>query len=189
MRHFVRSWAHSFWKSTDSVTKWIQVIALCVAGWWTFTNFLVADKPSLEPNLSIKAELKVDRKDFLPDTCLAQYTIIIKNEGKISFDVKDIHFYAWSDELPEPQPGQEATFWDVQEVSKGTKIVDQQIDNAYLYRHYSPGQELKQDFNWIVRRQKTPKVMAFVVDVTALSGKKTTVVHARGVKDHVCLQD
>ena len=31
--------------NTDFLTKWIQVVALAIAAYWTYTSFLVGDEP------------------------------------------------------------------------------------------------------------------------------------------------
>jgi hypothetical protein len=90
----------AIWTYTDNLTKWIQVIALCIAAWWTFTNYSVADKPSLEPNISVDAGFVVDNNGWEPGTCMAKYTITVRNEGKVSFDVNEIHFRAWHLDTP-----------------------------------------------------------------------------------------
>lgn len=181
--------AQAIWDRTDNVTKWFQVLAVCVAAWWTYSNFSVADKPFLEenlkPNLRIDAALAMN-PGFVADTCLAQYTITVKNEGKVSFDVKGIYFQGWIGEMPQLQPRQPATYADAEQLSRGTKIVDQAIEEAYLFRHYSPGQQLTQSFTWIIRKPAAPNLIDFIVDVTAITNKQEVVGHGRGVKVNAC---
>src|SRR5579859_890819 len=121
--------AATLWRNTDNLTKWIQVLALCIAAWWTFTNYSVADKPSLEPNVDVTSRFSV-AGGWEPNTCRVQYTVAVKNEGKVSFDVTQVHFRAWHSNLPNATP-QEATFLDADNFETGNQIIDQPITSAY----------------------------------------------------------
>src|SRR6266576_5338431 len=180
----VQKTAQTIWDSTDSLTKWIQVIAVCVAAWWTFTNYSVADKPSLEPNLRVDSEHRT-YPGWEGDTCQAVYSITVKNEGKVSFDVDSIHFRAWTNQLPVAKPD-EATFVDAERYTQGKQIIDQSVQKAYLVRHYAPGQQLHQTFTWIFRTQPAG-LTNFIVDVNAHSGDKVQTGHGRSLTPNVCL--
>jgi|CZKJ01.1.fsa_nt_gi hypothetical protein len=180
MANIFQAAGRAIWASTDSLTKWIQVIALCIAAWWTFTNYSVADKPSLEPNMSVDSSLQTYSKGSEPNTCLKYYSIKVKNDGKVSFDVNGLHFLAWHVESLKAGP-QEATFINEQNLSRGEKIIDLSIPSkdppitsSSLIRHYPPGQGFQQDFTWILRQQK-PGITYFTVEVSAKSGKKSVL--------------
>jgi len=185
MLKMIQAAGRVIWASTDSLTKWIQVIALCIAAGWTFTNYSVADKPSLEPNISVDANLITDNNGWEPGTCIAKYTTTLANEGKVSFDVKEIHFLAWRLDTPKAK-AQEATYVDSQEFSRGELIVDQPIRSSpILLKHYAPGQRAHQDFTWILRRQK-PGITSFTVEVGAISGKRRASGYGQGWSKDIC---
>jgi hypothetical protein len=176
---------HMIWAGTDNLTKWIQVIALCIAAGWTFKNYSVADKPSLEPNISVDAGLIIDNNAWEPGTCLAKYTIALANEGKVSFDVEEIHFRAWRVDTPKAK-AQEATYVNSQEFSLGEQIMDQSISSSpILLKHYAPGQKAHQDFTWILRRQK-PGITNFTVEVDAISGKRRASGYGQSWNKDIC---
>lgn len=117
------------------------------------------------------------------NTCLAQYKITLKNEGKVSFDVKEVHFRAWHLDTPDAAPW-EATFVDDEHFNRGTQIIDLPITWApMLVRHYAPGQQAQQDFTWLLRRQK-PGMTNFTVEVSVEGGKK--IGYGRHWQKDVC---
>ncbi|MGD0567858.1 MAG: hypothetical protein ABSA78_05590 [Candidatus Sulfotelmatobacter sp.] len=177
----------AIWAGTDNLTKWIQVIALCVAAGWTFMNYSVADKPSLEPNVSLDGRFSVEN-GWEPGTCIAKYTLTVWNQGKVSFDVDEIHFRAWHLDTPKAEQ-HEATFVDSEHLDQGEKIVDSLISKSpLLLKHYSPGQQSHQDFTWILRRQKTG-LTNFTVEVSARSGKRRANGYSQAFGDNICLGD
>jgi hypothetical protein len=175
----------AIWACTDNLTKWIQVIALCVAAWWTFTNYSVADKPSLEPNISVDAGFFIDDSGWEPDTCMVKYTVTVGNEGKVSFDVSEIHFRAWHLDTPKAK-AQEATFVNSEDFNRGEQIVDLPISaSRLLLKHYAPGQRSHQDFTWILRRQNRG-ITNFTVEVGALSGKRHAIGYGQSWSKDIC---
>jgi hypothetical protein len=185
MGKMLRAAGGAIWTNTDSLTKWIQVIALCIAAWWTFTNYSVADKPSLEPNISVDAHFSIENNGWEPATCMAKYTITVGNDGKVSFDVNEIHFRAWRLDTPKAK-AQEATFVDSEDFKRGEQIIDLPITSSpLLLKHYAPGQLSHQDFTWMLRRQK-PGITNFTVEVGATSGKRRAVGYGQSWSPDIC---
>lgn len=183
----IRGFFRDLWGSTDNITKWIQVLALCIAAWWTFNNYSVAEKPSLEPNLRVDAWFSKPLPGWEPDTCRVAYNLKVKNEGKVSFNVVKIRFRAWQLPIPKGDTKKQATFVDAESFSEGTPFLDQTIGHANLIKHYVPGESLDQGFTWILRRQ-APGITSFVVDITAKSGKRETTRPGRHWADDLCVQ-
>ncbi len=180
----------SLWNSTDGLTKWIQVAALCVAAVWTFKNYSVADKPSLEPNISVTSNFSKG-SSWQPHSCFVKYSLTVRNEGKVSFDVDGIRFRAWRSETPQIKSHgspERPLFLDAENFSAGELIIDQPVAAAHLMRHYAPGQYLNEDFSWLLPSQQ-PGITSFVVDVSATSGgDRKTTAHGRHWENNLCVQ-
>ncbi len=63
------------WANTEPLTKWIQVLALSVAAYWTYTRFLVGEKPSLETRLDITSSLRWEDPGPSPGTCYVFFDV------------------------------------------------------------------------------------------------------------------
>ena len=184
MMKALRDAVKAIWSNTDNLTKWIQVAALCIAAWWTFANYSVADKPSLEPNIGVEANFSAE-DGWDPNTCLARYDIKVVNQGKVSFDVNEIHLDARRNDTPTPS-SQEATFVDSEAFKQGVEITKLSVPSSpILLKHYAPGQQAHQDFTWIFRRQM-PGITNFVVEVGANSGKRHTVGYGQSWIRNFC---
>jgi hypothetical protein len=73
------------WANTDSITKWIQVAALVVAGYWTYTRFIRVDAPALET--VARVEMKDPFFTAHDDSCRVKIGVVVLNEGHTSFEV------------------------------------------------------------------------------------------------------
>src|SRR5215472_17366377 len=80
------------WDNTDSLTKWIQVIALAFAAIWTFLTFRETQAPTLRTPAGVGANLSVNwHGNPQAGYCWVQATFTISDEGANSFDVGSTH--------------------------------------------------------------------------------------------------
>jgi hypothetical protein len=135
------------WANTDNITKWVQVAALVVAGYWTYTRFIKVDAPSLEP----VARVEYQGPYFAPhdDLCRVKMGIVIHNEGHTSFDVGRVQVQGWQ-RAPVPQSiGGSPAYFDVRNMRKGVQMLDvQSLPNSFLNRRYPPRSQYDQSFTW-----------------------------------------
>ncbi|MGA2742562.1 MAG: hypothetical protein ABSG65_34625 [Bryobacteraceae bacterium] len=160
-----RNW---IWRNTDTLTKWLQIAALIVAGYWAYTRFSIADAPSLERIVTVGGQLG-RLPSPIPNTCILTYLVVVKNEGLVSFDVKSVHIRAWPFVLEKPGPGQ-AAYVDVNEAQKARPIVNASLETPYLEGHYTPKTVHDETLSWILDAPTSSSYL-FAADVTGPDGK------------------
>jgi hypothetical protein len=109
------------WTNTDSITKWIQVVALVVAGYWAYTRFIRVDAPSLEPVAHL--ELVGSVLSQHDDLCRINVKLVVHNDGHTSFDVGRVQVQGWQSTAPLPTDGSPAYF-NVNKMREGTVILN-----------------------------------------------------------------
>jgi hypothetical protein len=140
------------WANTDNITKWIHVVALVVAGYWTYTRFIRVEAPSLEPVARVMTKdntPSITRHDGL---CRFNIGIIVRNEGHSSFEIRRVQIQGWQSSAPQPQAGNPAYF-DVKKMQEGTQILKvDSLPDSFLNRPYPPGSQYDQNFEWDFKR-------------------------------------
>lgn len=116
----VLRWA---WIHTDPITKWVQVLALVIAAYWTYTKFLAGEKPNLEPRVDVAMDLKDEMPGPSPDSCFVYFTFDLKNQGLVSFDIDSAHIQAWWSDI-RALPAEHGAYIDPLKFEKGIKVVD-----------------------------------------------------------------
>jgi len=162
-REQIHSW-------TDSVSHIVQVIALVLAGFWTYKTFFESERPSLEAKPDISSDLFwIVAPD--PSFCDAGFRVDFLNAGKQSLDTAKVHFEGWLAELPEAT-GSDPRPIDPQYLEhSGKKFFDQWYQGGPLTQHFPPGSSSHDTVNW--RFKRDPKLFVLLratVDGTALHG-------------------
>ena len=172
------------WTNTEYLTKWIQVVALAIAAYWAYTRFLAGEKPSLETRVDITSNLKWEDRGPAPGTCYVFFDIELKNEGKVSFDVRKVRIQAWRSELPKAPTGF-ARYIDIDEFEHGQSIFDNG-DSRLLEMHFAPGERAWRTFPWVFRTQP-PGVYLFRIDMDAERNGEATHISARSWSQDLCV--
>jgi len=169
------------WNNTDPITKWIQVVALGVAAYWTYTRFLRLESPSLETRADIDVNLD-SWEAPIPHTCYITMNVGIQNSGLASFEVGKVRVRAWHGDLP--KPGTDIpTFMDVDKIEESTPIVDFSPYSHALQTHYSSSQNVRQTIVWTLGSQRR-QIYVFRADVEDRRGKP--LGYASRWKDDIC---
>jgi hypothetical protein len=132
------------WNNTDSLTKWIQVVALIVAGYWAYTRFVRVDAPSLEPTGEM--DVKVDQDETYP--CDLKIRLTIKNTGHTPFDINGLTFNAWKVNAPHPS-GNSPVYFSLNQMRLGEPLLQNFTpDDLTLIDHYPAGSANFQEFTF-----------------------------------------
>jgi hypothetical protein len=159
-------------------------VALATAAYWTYTRFLVGEKPSLETRVDITSNLKWENRGPTSGTCYVFFDVQLKNEGVSSFDVKGARIRAWRSELP-TLGNEAAQFVDVDHLEHGQNVVDKS-DTRLLDMHFAPGERAWRTFTWIFREQP-PAIYLFRIDMDAERNGDLTHISARSWSQDVCI--
>jgi hypothetical protein len=108
----------------DTTNKIMQILALLVAGWWTWNLWNRTSAPGLESKLNVQADLSWNPSSDKTE-CQASLSIDLKNEGQRSIEVDVVTITAWVIDLqffPAPSKLQ-PTFFDPEFIeSKGPSV-------------------------------------------------------------------
>lgn len=151
-------------------------MALVIAAYWTYTRFLVGEKPSLETRVDITSNLKWENRGPSPGPCYVFFDVELKNEGISSFDVKGARIRAWRSELP-TLGNDLAHFLDVDDLEHSQNFIDK-FDPRLLDMHFAPGERVWRTFTWIFREQP-PAIYLFRIDMDAERNEDLTHISAR----------
>jgi len=137
------------WANTDNITKWIQIVALIVAGYWAYTRFFRTEAPSLETAASL--ELDVNEHQ-VGDSCRVTISVGIINKGRSSFDVGRVQIRGWHSGAPQAAVAS-PVYFDLNKMEQGTKVLDADPpSDLFLNQHYPPGRQGHQTFDWEFKR-------------------------------------
>src|SRR5271165_127449 len=156
------------WTNTDRITKWIQIVALGIAAYWTYTRFLSGERPNLEIRVDLSTSLKDERPGPTPDTCYVYFGLELKNQGIVSFDVENVRIQAWRSDLPTISSG-DVRLINPKEFERGQQIIDNS-DAGLLNMHFAPGESAVMDFAWVFRA-RPPGIYFFVIDIDAVNNQ------------------
>ena len=166
----------------DTISKVAQVLALVLAGIWTYKTFYESEKPGLERRLSTSiartwAAIPNDR-----DRCEVTLDVDVENTGKQAVDVTSVTIAGWiSDRLP--QKSGTPQFFDSRDVEAGQKFFDKSVDSPILVGHFPPGSTRTDAFVWYFKNEPG-KVALWKVKLT--TSKPTQFGTSGYLWDYVC---
>jgi hypothetical protein len=134
------------WSNTDNISKWVQVAALMVAGYWSYTRFFKVEAPSLET----VTRVEINKLRYTPSvtSCRLTIPVVIYNEGHTSFDVGRVQLRGWRSVALQGTVGNPAYF-NVNDMRNGTPVLNADPPaDLVLNRGYPPGSHLDQAFTW-----------------------------------------
>ena len=134
------------WANTDSISKWVQVVALVLAGYWSYTHFFKVEAPSL----ATVAHVELASIDFNPDDigCQLHIGVVIQNDGRTSFDVGRTQVLGWRSQVPRAT-AENPAYLNIDEMRKGERVLSaDSVPDSYLNKNYPPGSSYDQDFVW-----------------------------------------
>jgi hypothetical protein len=173
------------WANTDTIAKWVQIVALFVAAYWAYTRFLTGEKPTLEERVDVSTALTDERPGPFPGTCYVYFNLKLRNQGIASFDTDGVHIQAWRSDMTPPSSAI-ATYIDPLEFEHGQKIVDVS-DAKLLNMHFGPGESAERDFAWVFHAEP-PGVYFFSVDIDSITGHAHKHIHAETWSQSICVR-
>jgi hypothetical protein len=135
-----------------------QIIAIILAGIWTYYTFIRKESPALEARADATSTLHWNAVGGTGE-CEAQFRVDIDNNGAAAFDISKIQVQGWIfDKIKEP--GKIATYLDLAQIQKKGNLI---FDTTYSYDpkprgsevsapfvgHYPPGKKFGHSFEWV----------------------------------------
>lgn len=154
-----------------------------MAAYWTYTRFLVGEKPSLETRVDITSNLEWENRGPKPGTCYVFFNVQLKNIGISSFTVRGAHIRVWRSELPILGDGL-AQFLDVGELEHGRNVIDKE-GLRFLDIDFAPGERAGRTFSFIFRKQR-PGIYLFKVDMGAERNGHLSHISTSSWSQNIC---
>ena len=180
----LRRFAAAFWRNTDSITKWIQVIALVLAAVWTIMTFEFGEAVFLKPIASVDGDLSWAPVEGSND-CYVTFDNTLKNVGKTAFDVNKVVIKIWR--TPVPSSGTKLdspSYLDFDKLETSSPFFEKAIPEGNLVRHFPPGVGSGQTFLWIFRSQ-SQSIHLFRADV--FDSRGNSLGFGRQWKEGICV--
>ncbi len=140
------------WANTDQITKWLQVFALCLAGFWTYRTFNLGEAPSLAPTPAVEGKLSWEKSSSSTSNCLMSFHVSIENVGKSAFNIDQVRVRVWRDSLPLPTTNT-LSYFDVDAVQDSSPQYDHTFGHGNLVKRYSPRDSSSQTYTWVIPQQ------------------------------------
>jgi hypothetical protein len=184
-------------KAVDTLTKAAQVIALLVAGWWTYRVFRLSIFPTLEIRDSGDANINWSKSSD-PSDCEGSLDISLSNDGVSPFDVSEMTVTGWlytSDKklagpkdisVPKPTVSSPVSV-EIDQIRGNEHFYQQTFDStstSTLVAHYPPGNKSHDSLIWHFRKAKGQGVL-YLVEYKITNSDSNTVAKA-WVTDDVC---
>jgi hypothetical protein len=156
----------------------VQILAIIIAGFWTYILFVQQDAPILEPRASTNGNLSIQPIQN-SDNCELIYNVGLRNIGTTSFDVTKVTVKGWN--FQRQAPGEFAQFLDVQLIQKQANLFfnkaytdennDPDVTKPFYIEHYPPDHQYNNTFSWIVKNDSETWVLIHVQFFAKTNGK------------------
>ncbi|HEX5603357.1 MAG TPA: hypothetical protein VFX63_12440 [Pyrinomonadaceae bacterium] len=130
---------------SEVIKNFAQIVAIVIAGFWTYHLFMQKDAPGLEVRGAAYSDLTWSRlRDS--DSYLVDYHPSISNEGNSSFDISKINVKAWQFD-PETQP-ERLNYVDPETIRSEKPFFEKtyqlsETSSSVFASHYPPGVPLE----------------------------------------------
>lgn len=170
------------WANTDSITKWLQVIALIVTASWVYFKFRTTEAGALETPAFVSTTLHGDwRNDPAPGSCWIDFNVTIRNDGLTTFEVASTQLSVWRiDPMEQPDT---FTFVDLSKIEQ-TDVLTQKSPASILIDKFPTKTARQADFTWVYA--KMPHEGLYVFKATALDVSGKTLGSAASWTDRLC---
>jgi hypothetical protein len=189
------------WVAT--INQMVQILAIVIAGFWTWKVFHQTVAPGLEPKTPIDTAIYWAAVPGT-DVCEARFEVSVKNEGQVPFDIDDVKVTGWlvdleeknllpKDSLAPTHLGPEVTDENDPKSAKPFDTRNGDPIKADLSDHYPPGgHTLTSTQYFFKRRPKTVVILLANIYGTRPSGllpffsKKEKLKNYSYAIDQVC---
>jgi len=170
----------------DTASKLAQIVAIALAGVWTYYTFFRTNAPSLENKLDMRSETYWS-KTRDEKTCMGMFHVWIKNDGLSSFDIENINLPAWLVD-PEALAGSPADaspslldFHQVEARENPLYKGDPEPIKSDVVAHYSPGSQYDSEVAFLFKKSPS-QLVVFKLDVDGHGSKP--LIFPSGKKVH-----
>lgn len=146
-------------KWTDTASKLAQILALVLAGMWTYRTFYESEAPDLEARLDISSTVIWGDIPTSDDLCEAVVNVRVENPGKRAVDVKAVKVVGFVSDVPKKVD--KPQYVSPESVAHGDQFANESdpVSSKTLIGHFPPHSTRNDSFVWYFKKQ--PGKIAF----------------------------
>ena len=176
-----------FFRGLEALQIIVQIIAIFVAGFWTYLKFIRTEAPLFENSARVSRSLNAPAEQG--GACLRSFNVTFENTGKSVFTVKRVLTRVWKFSL---QRDKDVTLVDLDKIEAEEPVFKKEFpdpalnDNtrpAPFLKRYRPGEVYSHDFQFLFKR-KEGEAWIFVKTEIFLDGEAKP--HVAGAWDPIC---
>jgi hypothetical protein len=137
----------------DIIKGAVEILAICIAGFWTYSVFIRSEEPSLTARPEMTGRLSWRPAVGHPDACIAFFDVRVRNSTKATQSLSRMTATVTEIELPD-------TSGDVVDLLRAnlherrlTEIVEPGRADTSWRKKFAPGEGSTYQFAWLVKRE------------------------------------
>ena len=140
-------------KWTDTASKFAQILALILAGLWTYRTFYESEAPDLEARLDISSSVVWGEVPGSDGTCEAVVNVKVENTGKRAVDVTGMKVVGFISDIP--KTAEKASYISAASVERGDQFAREsdKFLSKPLIGHFPPHASRNDSFVWYFKKQ------------------------------------
>jgi hypothetical protein len=140
-------------KWADTASKFAQILALVLAGAWTYRTFYQSEAPELEARLDISSDVVWGAIPGGEDMCEAVVSVTVENTGKRAVDVTGMKVVGLVSDVPKKID--KPLYISAESVEHGDRFASEgdQFLSKPLIGHFPPHATRKDSFVWYFKKQ------------------------------------
>jgi hypothetical protein len=153
----------------DSLDKWInlgkhivEIVAVFVAGWWTYTRFIQTEEPAQRKNFVTEQQMQWAASPS-PMACYGILSLAFQNVSKAEVKIAKVVQRAWL--LPLPAFAGQIEYVDPEVLDDAIPADSSSYTDGPFVQEYPPQAKVRYDLVWTMRR--APGIALFRIDLFA----------------------
>lgn len=167
---------------SDSAKNIFQILAITIAGIWTYLLFIRTEVPTLEYRTKTSSELGWS-ETHRPGECIANFNVTHENIGRSSYKVSAYRLRAWTFTMTR---GDEELlrYVDLQDIQNQKPLFDQRYTSGPFVTQFPPNTTFRHAFEWVAKEVPNTR-MFFRIDLY-VEGEDNDPRWHSGSWDEVC---
>jgi len=139
-----------FERTVDVIRSLVEILAICIGGYWTYTTFIRTEEPGLRHNLRMDSVLSWDEIG-MGSPCLANLSLDLENKSKSVLVVSKVRRRAWF--VPRPERFKGIAYFDPLLIQLGDPDDDETYTDGPFVQTYAPGASAHYSLTWFVENK------------------------------------
>ena len=138
---------------SEVIKNYAQIVAVIIAGFWTYHVFTQKESPNLQHRASASSEINWIRENG-PSEFTVLFNVTLENTGVTAFNISKIQVRGWEFSLDSKDGN--LTYYDYEKIMAATPFFDRTYNTQTTKllpfpQHYPPGVAFTNSFGWLLR--------------------------------------